>query len=352
MTGTPCAENPVKRTRRRPVAFAALGLAFLLGCGQESNPGGSAAATPTSVSTTVTTETPQTTVSIDFSQPVIQATAPLAAGATADEVILVATDMRGPSDSPTDQLLRLAPFPDIGRPFRLAQLLEFEILLEPESDDDVYPSVATVTFRVPESLTSAQDILASQLLSRAWSQVDGTTTDAPATADGDDDDRRIIKIESTHRRPVSGDSRVKLTTTVEAAAGATIVTLTAEAESTASAVTEDRTTYFSRLSDWTDDVTLPRGADLLEVGVETAETSGRLWASYLDEGSTPEETVEAIVDRLGSDDTVIDQDAAAGTLSVTTGDGVDVIYTATAVPVSEDTRLEVEVRFELDPVAD
>lgn len=330
------------------VAIGSLLAVAVASCGQEERPGlGAGAAVPTTVVQTTTSTAPTTTSStIDFARPVTQATAALADEAGPEDVAALVADIRGQSANVSAQVQRLAPFPDLGIA-PIAQISGLDLTLGPE-EDDLNPSLVTVRFRVPATEVGLVKGIADRFDALAWYQTDQTRTDG---VDG-------ITVESVFRIPGfdPDEAEFRSSVTEGGQAGAITVELTSVAKSDRDDVIDaDETSYYERLASWQEPLALTRVADLTEVGIETAEESGIVFARYTIQAEDEAEAIARLAlasargdyELLGA---TADAPPTASPLRLVGENGTLVIVEVTPGPGQDAFVVEASHGFELTPL--
>jgi len=334
--------------RGQAIAIGCLAMLLAASCGQEEQPGiGAGVAVPSTVVTTTTSTVPPTTSStIDFSRPVTQGSAPLAAEAGLDEVAALVADIRGQSADISAQAERLAPFPDLGVT-TVAQISGIDVSLSPE-EDDLHPSTVTLRFRVPGSEVDLTKRIIDRFDALAWYQTDQTTTEGTGGT----------VTESIFRIPGfdPDEAEFRSSITIGGVGGATIVELTSVAKSKPEDVVDgEDITYYERLSAWQEGLALTRAADLTDVGVETADDAGTVFARYTMSAGDEAEAIARLALASARGDYEIlgataDEPPTSGPLRLVDETGNLVIVDVTAGPGEETFSVEASHGFELTPL--
>jgi hypothetical protein len=277
------------------VAIASVvGVASVAGCGSlTSGSGGDTSVAPVTISVTTlpsTTTSTEPTTSIEFDRPIVEGTDPLAADADPAAIAELVDDMRGRTDNVARQMRRLGPFPDPIPSPQLAQIVDVEVLVEPERDD-LHLAVTTVRYRVPYEGPVVETFLEDALRSVGWIRLD--------ERDASTDD--VARLQRTYRQPGQRGNGVEFVIEIETGNGPTVVEQTQTASTPDAALVEDGDTYLERLSAWTDALPLPGQADLASITVSTADDRLTLEARHLLDVEDISEAAEDVLDAAEED---------------------------------------------------
>lgn len=336
-----------RTTHRRGSVLMLGGLAMVAAaaCGQEQQPAlGAGTVGQTTLSVVTTTIPATTTTTIDFDRPITQGTVLLVEDAEPNDVADLVADIRGQTAGVSAQVRRLAPFPDlVVAP--VAQITGIGIVLSPE-EDDRYQVRSGVRVRVPVDATTIADAIRDEFYGMAWNPNDQAATDI----DGQ------TATETVFRRSGFAPDELEFLLSVRSGAGASLVEMTYLVSAEEAEVTDDDgVTYYDRLSSWQDGLALTRAARLTEVGIETDDDSGRVFARYLISADDETEAVALLARASASGDydllgATADDPPTSGPLRLVNSSGDLVIVDIS--PAQGDDTFEVEAvhGFELDPL--